>query len=416
VYLQYGLPQFTQSSLLTMAGRYHPSASGLTTACVLALGGELAFLSGYGVGAFLKRRTGVSLAQSLSAPRSEWRLPVVAFALLSLTWTLAATFLGVELVDVRFLLSALLNPVLGLILVYLLSRELGSRLLRALAIAITAMLVLAGFVTSMLESIITPVLILLACEWMWGHRARIGWVVALIIFSVVMNPAKLRFRKEDWRKADPITSWSGIEQRIDKWEESFRQTLSDERALQRVTDANSTRVGALLQLAQVIDWVPARVPYQNGDVITDSLVFLVPRFVWPEKPSISDLVNNRFALAFRVSTRKGLRTTTHGIVPPADGYWDFGVPSAIGYLALTGLLLALVLAPLAREPTRKEQIVALLFCGTHLQVVLPMSMLIPWTTSLVAATWVTFRLLDLVAGAPEGPSASPRPVPESSPA
>ena len=396
VYLQYGLPQFSHRFLLTMSGRYVPSATAMTTASLLALGGEIALLLGYGAGTVLKRRVGVSLAERLSGPRMEWRLPVMVLAILGVVWHLAVSFGSSVPLEYSFLVASVFNPNLGLILVYLLSHASGSRPLRQLAIAMTLFLALAGLMTSMLELMLTPVLIFLACEWIWKKRTNFVWVLALVVFTLVMNPAKLLFRKMDWRRADPITTWSGVEQRIDKWNDSLGRTLTGERAIEHMADANSTRTGALLQLAQVVDWVPSRVPYQRGDVIIDSLIYLIPRFAWPEKPSISDLVNNRFALAFRVSDRRGLRSTTYGIVPPADGYWDFGAMSALAYLAATGLLLALVLAPSAQRPTTREQIVALLFCGTHLQVVLPMSMLIPWTASLVIATWLTFTILEVV--------------------
>ena len=100
------------------------------------------------------------------------------------------------------------------------------------------------------------------------------------------------------------------------------------------------RASLLIQVAHVAEVTPSQVPFQNGVTYSYMAVTLVPRFLWPEKPSMSE-ANRFYQLAYGLSDQKGMETTSISVGIMAEAFINFGWFGIGGIMFLSGLLLGL---------------------------------------------------------------------------
>jgi hypothetical protein len=159
------------------------------------------------------------------------------------------------------------------------------------------------------------------------ERRRLPVMAALAVLPVVLffQPAKNIFRERYWREA----SKDSPAERVGFWVESSWNVWS--RALTgqsggdavQLADATLSRLSLLQQTASVIELTPDRVPYQHGRLYSYIAVTFVPRFLWPEKPSVND-ANQWYQVAYGLSQPKHLSTVSIAIGTVAESYINFG--------------------------------------------------------------------------------------------
>jgi hypothetical protein len=159
------------------------------------------------------------------------------------------------------------------------------------------------------------------------ERRNLPIVAIMIGIPIVLflQPGKEKFRQQYWRTG---ASESYVE-RFNFWMNSswseWGETLSNADQEQARNLANQTlgRLSLLQQTANVMESTPDRVPYQNGRLYSYMLVTFVPRFLWPDKPSVNDS-NRWYQVAYRLTMRSDLNGVSIGVGYLPESYINFG--------------------------------------------------------------------------------------------
>jgi hypothetical protein len=159
------------------------------------------------------------------------------------------------------------------------------------------------------------------------ERRKFPMRAALIVLPVILffQPAKSTFRGRYWKEE---SSDSPIE-RIGFWVENswtlWNKALmnQDGDRIKELSDATLSRLSLLQQSANVIELTPSRVPYQHGSLYSYIAVTFVPRFLWPDKPSVND-ANHWYQVNYGLTDPQQLSTVSIAVGTVAESYINFG--------------------------------------------------------------------------------------------
>jgi hypothetical protein len=395
-YVMYGLPQFTQESFLTLHGALTPSADSITLAMLLATLSSAGCWAAYQVarGSSVSGRVTTRLGAIYPEVRISWRGPVIVYAVLCLgskLWQLGDT-IPIELQNI---VAKVFNPLLAVSLLLFIGYRLGDALSRRVGIISIVALCTLGLIGSMLESIIVPIYLYFMSRWLWTGRLQARWVAVGVFIFFLLNPVKAVYR-EAVLNAEPVRSVSAALYRFALWRTAVIDTYTDPFGKQRSVETATSRTSGLLEFAQVIEWTPEIVPYQYGKNFATSLVFWVPRAIWPGKPSITELVNDRYAVDFQIASPEAISRSTFGMRQPADGYWDFGALGAIAYPALFGIITGVICRP---SKYLSFLTISLLFSAEFFQTLANLQYIAASLLTLLAGSWIAMKAIQLAADA-----------------
>lgn len=164
----------------------------------------------------------------------------------------------------------------------------------------------------------------------------IALTVGLLLFFQV---GKTAYRDAFWERETDAT----LAQRVTFWvNASASQWFDSERSSDTGTGelASQTleRASLLVQVAHVIEITPSMVPFQYGSTYSYMAVTWIPRFLWPEKPSMSD-ANRFYQIAYGLSDRHTVQSTSISVGCLAEAYINFGWYGVIAIMFLVGVLL-----------------------------------------------------------------------------
>jgi hypothetical protein len=159
------------------------------------------------------------------------------------------------------------------------------------------------------------------------ERRKLPLVAIMIGIPIVLflQPGKERFRQQYWRTG---ASESYVE-RFNFWMNSswseWGAVLSNADEKQATNLANQTlgRLSLLQQTANMMESTPNRVPYQYGRLYSYMLITFVPRFLWPDKPSVNDS-NRWYQVAYRLTMRNDLHGVSIAVGYLPESYINFG--------------------------------------------------------------------------------------------
>jgi hypothetical protein len=159
------------------------------------------------------------------------------------------------------------------------------------------------------------------------ERRKFPAMAALIVLPVILffQPAKQAFRGRYWKEESSDTS---IE-RVSFWVENSWQLWGkaligqDAEQLKDLSDATLSRLSLLQQTANVIELTPSRVPYQYGSMYSYIFVTFVPRFLWPDKPSVND-ANRWYQVTYGLTDTRQLSSVSIAVGTVAESYINFG--------------------------------------------------------------------------------------------
>lgn len=98
------------------------------------------------------------------------------------------------------------------------------------------------------------------------------------------------------------------------------------------------RTSLLATDAHVVDYTPSIVPYQYGSTYAYLPVSLVPRLIWPDKPSIND-ANQFYETAYGVTNAvENHNNVSISVGALAEGYMNFGWVGVILIMFFLGIL------------------------------------------------------------------------------
>jgi len=181
-----------------------------------------------------------------------------------------------------------------------------------------------------------------------AERRRIPAVaVVLVVFFVLFfQVGKQDFRRTYWDERTQGVSQTptqgGRIERASFWVErslaKWRQTFDDPNleTLRALLVPSLERISLLNQTANVIELTPSVVPYQYGWLYSYIGVTLIPRFAWPDKPSVNE-ANQFYQVAYGLTTEDKLDQTSIAAGTLTEGYINFSWPGALGIMFLLGI-------------------------------------------------------------------------------
>ena len=173
------------------------------------------------------------------------------------------------------------------------------------------------------------------------HR-RIPWtaIVMVIASTFFLQVGKNEFRAVYWNtdaSGDPI-------ERAEFWLETSASSWLD--ALQRGGHADSgelasrtlERASLLSQVAHVLEVTPSQIPYQGGQTYSYLAITLIPRFLWPDKPTVN-VANQYYQVAYGLTDTRNLDSVSIAVGSMAEAYINFGWLGVVGIMTAIGMML-----------------------------------------------------------------------------
>jgi hypothetical protein len=159
------------------------------------------------------------------------------------------------------------------------------------------------------------------------ERRKFPLMAALIVLPVILffQPAKSVFRDRYWRGESSDTSteratfW--LENSWQLWNQAL--TNQDGEQFRELSGATLSRLSLLQQTAHVMELTPSNVPYQHGSLYSYIAVTFVPRFLWPDKPSVND-ANHWYQVSYGLTDPHQLSTVSIAVGTVAESYINFG--------------------------------------------------------------------------------------------
>jgi hypothetical protein len=341
IYVFFSVPQFSQEDLnLTMGQVYSPSASGVTVAMLLIVGGELVFIFAYKIAALVTNRFAGALYQIAEEPNLSWVWTVKIYSLMALSvYMTAALTVSYLPVSLRYLMTQLFNVYLALAILLYIGYSFGKRRLVKTAYLLAIAMAFVGLLQGMLTAIVGPFVLLFLGRWVWGGFFNARVVPVAILAILFINPVKNEFRLlPSWLNQD-VSSVDSVEDRLRDWSASFQKVWIEGESERAVYTSTASRASDLLSFTQAVDLVPGTIPYNEGEGIGDAMLFWIPRVLWPSKGSTTDLIHNRYALTFGYLDPEAIGRTAVGISIFTEGYWNYGIYGTLGFLCASGLIL-----------------------------------------------------------------------------
>jgi hypothetical protein len=159
-------------------------------------------------------------------------------------------------------------------------------------------------------------------------------MVFLVLF---LQPSKTAVRKQmphmDTRPEQTLTTW--VKAAASGWAGVFSGDVSLESQLTATVSRSS-----LLNMAGVIvDKTPSIVPYQHGASYPLLLKNLIPRVLWPDKPTVN-AANQFFQVEYGLTDESHLSDVSIACGFEAEGYMNFGWAGVIGIGLFVGIIFA----------------------------------------------------------------------------
>jgi hypothetical protein len=165
-------------------------------------------------------------------------------------------------------------------------------------------------------------------------------IVGLVLIILFLQPGKTEFRKRYWHGigntvgttseratfwlSSSVRAWSEALERPEKRTELFGETV--------------TRASLFEPTAMVVQMTPVQVPYQNGRLYKYLAISLIPRAIWPDKPTFSE-ANQFYQVAYGVTDRRDLNKVSMAVGTLAESYINFGWFGPLFVMLIIGLLL-----------------------------------------------------------------------------
>jgi hypothetical protein len=171
---------------------------------------------------------------------------------------------------------------------------------------------------------------------------RIPWKLLAIAFAslLLLQVSKDEFRTFYWSGqnqsslAERAQFW--LERSMSTWDGAVRGGDSDR--ITALAAQTFERVYLLSQVAHVLDVTPADVPFQRGQTYAFVAVTLVPRFLWPGKPSVND-ANRFYQTAYGLTAGRQLEGVSIAVGVLGEAFINFGWRGIIVMMTAIGLLL-----------------------------------------------------------------------------
>ena len=282
------------------------------------------------------RRVGWATTSLLPSSATRW---VPAGMILNVVYIYLSVYLQVFPANIDGTLRALFFG-LGIMSTFVLSRMWGLGLLNKGQIAffvlsLLSYLILVFSTLYLIGGISTTALALIAYT---SARRKIP-ILIISLFAVVvamLHLGKSQMRHKYWdpdineAKTVPVNSLTELPAYYTEWV-SYSFAAKDGN-LEQDTTTIFDRASLIQMMCMSVEEVPEKRPYLYGDSYVDIPAQVIPRFLWPDKPS-SLLANIRLALYFNLVAEESAFAVSIAFGPLAEAYINFGY-FGVGLLGL----------------------------------------------------------------------------------
>jgi hypothetical protein len=167
-------------------------------------------------------------------------------------------------------------------------------------------------------------------------------IVLGLFFVLFFQVSKSTVRQKYWYEKNEASQ----AERVEYWAaESFKQwekalsgsTTQSHESVTNLARQSVSRLSLMNQTANVMTRTPSEVPYQYGALYSYMVVGLVPRAVWPGKPSVNE-ANQFYQVAYGLTAENRLDSVSIAVGTLAEAYINFGWFGAIFIMFLLGML------------------------------------------------------------------------------
>jgi hypothetical protein len=216
----------------------------------------------------------------------------------------------------------------------------SERLDQILLIGFVILRLAKGFASGWLGAAVWFVLVTAIGYFDVRRRIPKALIACLFIVILFLQPGKTEFRKRYWhgigntvgKTSDRATFWLTASLRI--WSDA----LEHPEKRSKLFDETVTRASLFEPTAIVMQMTPTQVPFQNGRLYKYLAVSLIPRAIWPDKPSFSE-ANQFYQVAYGVTDRRDLGKVSMSVGIVAESYINFGWFGPPFVMLILGLLL-----------------------------------------------------------------------------
>jgi O-antigen polysaccharide polymerase Wzy len=201
-----------------------------------------------------------------------------------------------------------------------------SRIDRYILVSFVASQFVLGLAGGWLGSWIAVMLAAMVTYLAERKRIPLVPVIVVIAYAVFFQSGKQAFRNVYWYGSP---QGSGILQRAEGWAQlslvNWQSVLTNPSTTvgPELFQGIVQRVNLLNQTAHVVEFTPNPVPYQDGATYTPIVLNLVPRLVWPDKPSVNQ-PNQFYQVAYGLTAPSNLSHVSIASGVIAEGYMNFG--------------------------------------------------------------------------------------------
>jgi hypothetical protein len=202
--------------------------------------------------------------------------------------------------------------------------------------------ILIGIASGWLSPVVFMAVIL-ALIYTSKHR-RLPLKTILLIIPVVLflQVGKHAFREVYWTGGqtggvfEKAEFWLAAS--FKDWDTVFRH--NDRQATHALFAETVNRVALLSESANVLVKTPRQVPFQYGKTYSYLAATLIPRAVWPDKPSVND-ANRFYQVAYGLTNREDLEDVSISVGFLTESFINFGWWGVVPVMFAAGLLLGL---------------------------------------------------------------------------
>lgn len=168
--------------------------------------------------------------------------------------------------------------------------------------------------------------------------ALVAVVVCVLFFQVGKNDFRVAYWNQESQagQVERIAFW--VNSSLRKWNDALSDSSGE--GLRGIFRSTLSRVSLVSQTGDVLEKTPSVVPYQYGRLYTYMLYTLIPRAIWPEKPSMNE-ANQFYQVAYGVTAEQDLDKVSIAVGVMTEGYMNFGWFGVVFIMFLLGVLLDL---------------------------------------------------------------------------
>ncbi|MBZ5627442.1 MAG: hypothetical protein LAO06_01085 [Acidobacteriia bacterium] len=167
-----------------------------------------------------------------------------------------------------------------------------------------------------------------------------GALVLVFAFAIFLQPVKEQFRNRYWG-AEELTSQTHrasdwFTTALHRWE----ATLSDSNpaAFSDTLYSSVARFSLLQQTANVMEVTPGIIPYQGSFMYKYMAVTVIPRALWPDKPTVNE-ANRFYQVTYGLTAERDLDGVSISVGVAAESYIAYGWFGTVGIMMLIGVVL-----------------------------------------------------------------------------